>query len=75
MAKIKYEPQEGFYDLSIKPKTLYKREHERVQRLQMDLMAIEDKRDEYMKDETNLRIAQEMSAKLQQVIFTHYDID
>lgn len=70
--KIEYELRKGFYNLSKKPKTLSKKDHERVQELQMGLMAVEERKDEYMKDARNWRIAQQMSAKLQQVILTHY---
>lgn len=72
---VKYEPKKGFYDLSKKPKTLTKKEHQKLQDTQMMLMKVEERKDEFMQDKVNWRVAQEMSAKLQQVILTHYDID
>lgn len=69
-----YKPRKGFYDLSKKPKSLTKKEHERVQAIQMVLMQVEGRKKEFMEDETNWRIAQEMSAELQQIVFTHYAI-
>lgn len=73
--KAEYKIREGFYDLSKKPKTLTKKEHNQIQETQMMLMRVEDRKDIYMKDERNWRIAQQISAKLQQIIFTHYAID
>lgn len=69
---MNYSPTKGFCDLSVKPKKLSKRDHERVQKLQMDLVKIEERKKQYMKDKINWTIAQQMSAKLQQVILSNY---
>lgn len=72
--KLEYKPRKGFYDLSKKPKTLTKKEHQKLQDTQMILMEVENRKDEYMQDKVNWRVVQEMSAKLQRVIFRHYDV-
>ena len=69
---MKYKPRKGFYNLSEKPKTLSKREHEKVQRLQMGLMNVGERKNTFIRDKENWRVAQEMSGKLQQIILQHY---
>lgn len=72
---MKYKPKKGFYDLSNKPETLSKKEHQQIQETQMMLMRVEKRKEEYMKDKAAWQMAQEMSAKLQQIILKHYQVD
>lgn len=68
-----YTPQKGFFDITKKPKGLSKRDHKRMQEIQLWLMYVEENKEYYLKHNLNsLVIAQECSARLQQLIFKYY---
>ena len=68
-----YKPKKGFYDLSIKPKTLNKREYAKILKNQMFLHYVEENKDYYISnDENSWKIAKEISAMLQHIIFEHW---
>lgn len=68
---MEYSPENGFYDLSEKPATLTEKEHEKVQKLQLWLREMNGKK----QSEHNWELLKETSAKLQFVIFEHYEPD
>lgn len=70
---IEYTARQGFFDITEKPNGLSKREHRKMQEIQMMLQKVEDEKEYYLKhDLYNWNIAKEMSAKLQQLIFKWY---
>lgn len=61
-----YQPQKGYYDLSLKPETLSKSEHRTLQKNQIWLMNYENS--DY---QINDNLVKEISAKIQQQILEH----
>ena len=68
-----YVPTSGFFDIAIRPKTLSKREHEKLIYIQKFIIE-QNKNSEYLKnhDKRQWDLIRETSAKLQQIVLKHW---
>lgn len=71
-----YEPYEGFYDLSKKPKSLTKIEYAKVLYAQ-DILAKSEKNKEYLMKMTPIQYqnVKEISAMYQEIVYQYWGFD
>jgi hypothetical protein len=71
-----YTNPKGFFDISKRPKSLSKREYEKIQQMQM-FLAQQSKNADYLRKYEPLRWEKlkEMSAQLQQIILSHWGLE
>ena len=70
-----YKPHQGFYDLSVKPKTLTKVEYAKVLNAQ-NILAEAEKNKEYLMKMTPIQWqeAKEISALYQAIVYQHWGV-
>jgi dsDNA-binding SOS-regulon protein len=71
-----YTNPKGFFDISKRPKSLSKREQEKIQQMQMFLADQNEKR-EYLKkhEPTQWEKLKDTAAELQQIILSHWSLE
>jgi hypothetical protein len=73
---ILYTPHKGFFDLSQKPKSLSKREYEKIKKIQMFLINENENKDYYKKhNKVQWEKLKVMAADLQQIILQYWKLE
>jgi hypothetical protein len=78
MTAVNYAPTHGYFDLTIKPKTLTVREHEKIQEFQMIIIAEAKRYQDPKIRRNNIYSYQTLlhhMAELQYIILKHWSLD